>query len=66
MAGRHDADSNGAQPVPQMIFPGKADSWYSKKRSTLGAAAVLTALGTRCFLWDRNFFLAAISIRVSR
>jgi len=41
----HDADSNGAQRVPEMIWPGKAESWYAKKRSTLGAAVVLTAPG---------------------
>jgi len=41
----HDADSNGAQRVPEMISPGNADSWYAKKRSTLGAAVVLTTLG---------------------
>ncbi|HLX44684.1 MAG TPA: alpha-amylase family glycosyl hydrolase [Bryobacteraceae bacterium] len=39
----HDADSNGAQRVPEMIWPGNAGSWYSKKRSTLGAALVMTA-----------------------
>jgi len=39
----HDADSNGQERVPEMIWPGHADSWYSKKRSTLGAAVVFTA-----------------------
>jgi 1,4-alpha-glucan branching enzyme len=29
----HDADSNGDQRVPEMIWPGNARSWYSKKRS---------------------------------
>jgi 1,4-alpha-glucan branching enzyme len=32
----HDADSNGQSRVPEMIWPGKAGSWYSQKRSTLG------------------------------
>lgn len=51
----HDADSNGAQRVPEMIFPGAADSWYSKKRSTLGAAAVLTAPGIPMLFMGQEF-----------
>jgi 1,4-alpha-glucan branching enzyme len=51
----HDADSNGAQRVPEMIFPGKADSWYSKKRSTLGAAIVLTAPGIPMLFMGQEF-----------
>src|SRR5258708_8553469 len=39
----HDTASNKGQRIPETISPGKADSWYAKKRSTLGAAAVLTA-----------------------
>jgi 1,4-alpha-glucan branching enzyme len=31
--------------VPEEIWPGKVDSWFSKKRSTLGAAIVLTSPG---------------------
>jgi 1,4-alpha-glucan branching enzyme len=31
--------------IPEEIQPGKADSWYSKKRSTLGAAVVFTSPG---------------------
>ncbi len=41
----HDAVSNGRARVPEDIWPGKADSWFSKKRSTLGAALVLTSPG---------------------
>jgi 1,4-alpha-glucan branching enzyme len=51
----HDADSNGAQRVPEMIFPGKADSWFSKKRSTLGAAIVLTAPGIPMLFMGQEF-----------
>jgi 1,4-alpha-glucan branching enzyme len=50
----HDADSNGAQRLPEMIHPGQADSWESKKRSTLGAAVVLTAPGYPCSSWARS------------
>jgi len=41
----HDADSNGAQRLPEMISPGDPWSWWAKKRSTLGAVIVLTAPG---------------------
>ncbi len=51
----HDADSNGAQRVPEMVSPGKADSWYAKKRSTLGAALVLTAPGIPMLFMGQEF-----------
>jgi len=51
----HDADANGAQRVPEMISPGKADSWYAKKRSTLGAAVVLTAPGIPMLFMGQEF-----------
>ena len=51
----HDADSNGAQRVPEMIWPGKADSWYSKKRSTLGAAIVMAAPGIPMIFMGQEF-----------
>lgn len=41
----HDEVSNGRQRVPEMIWPGNAASYYSKKRSTLGAAIVMTSPG---------------------
>jgi 1,4-alpha-glucan branching enzyme len=41
----HDEVANGRSRVPEEIWPGNADSYYSKKRSTLGAAVVLTAPG---------------------
>jgi 1,4-alpha-glucan branching enzyme len=41
----HDEVANGKQRIPEMIWPGHADSIYSKKRSTLGAALVMTAPG---------------------
>ena len=41
----HDEVANGRARVPEEIWPGRVDSWFSKKRSTLGAALVLTAPG---------------------
>jgi len=41
----HDEVANGRSRVPEEIWPGKVDSWFSKKRSTLAGALVLTAPG---------------------
>jgi 1,4-alpha-glucan branching enzyme len=41
----HDEVANGKARVPEEIWPGNAGSWYSKKRSTAGAALVFTAPG---------------------
>ncbi len=41
----HDEVANGRARVPDDIWPGKVDSWFSKKRSTLGGALVLTSPG---------------------
>jgi 1,4-alpha-glucan branching enzyme len=41
----HDAIANGRARVPEEIWPGNANSWFSRKRSTLGAALVLTSPG---------------------
>jgi 1,4-alpha-glucan branching enzyme len=43
----HDevATSNGKRRLTDDIHPGHADSWYAKKRSTLGAALVFTSPG---------------------
>ena len=41
----HDETANGRARLPEEIWPGDADSWPSKKRSTLGAALVLTVPG---------------------
>ncbi len=41
----HDEDANGKARVPEEISPGDAESWYPKKRSTLGAGIVMTAPG---------------------
>lgn len=39
----HDEVANGRSRVPEEIWPGNAGSWYSRKRSTLGAALVMTS-----------------------
>ncbi len=41
----HDEVANGKSRVPEEIYPGNADSWHSKKRSTLIAAALFTTAG---------------------
>ncbi|TAH37470.1 MAG: hypothetical protein EYC70_08770 [Planctomycetota bacterium] len=41
----HDESANGKTRLPEAIWPGNAASWYSKKRSTLGAALVMTVPG---------------------
>lgn len=51
----HDADSNGAQRLPEMISPGDGWSWWAKKRSALGAAAVLTAPGIPMLFMGQEF-----------
>ena len=41
----HDEVANGRSRVPEEIWPGNVDSWFSKKRSTLAGALVLTSPG---------------------
>ena len=41
----HDEVANGRSRVPEEIYPGMADSYWSQKRSTLGASLVMTAPG---------------------
>lgn len=41
----HDEVANGHARVPEEIWPGNARSWWSRKRSTVVAAAVFTAPG---------------------
>jgi 1,4-alpha-glucan branching enzyme len=51
----HDEDSNGHQRVPEEIWPGNAGSWFSRKRSTLGAALVFTAPGIPMIFMGQEF-----------
>ena len=41
----HDEVSNGRSRLPEAIWAGHAGSYYSKKRSTLGAALIMTSPG---------------------
>lgn len=41
--------------LPEEIWRGNADSWYSKKRSTLGAAIVMTAPGIPLLFQGQEF-----------
>jgi len=41
----HDEVANGRARVPEEIWPGNAGSWASRKRSTAGAALVMTSPG---------------------
>lgn len=41
----HDEVANGRARVPEEIWPGEVENWFSRKRSTLGGALVLTAPG---------------------
>jgi 1,4-alpha-glucan branching enzyme len=50
-----DAASNGNARVPEQIWPGKADSFFSQKRSTLGAALVFTAPGIPMIFMGQEF-----------
>jgi 1,4-alpha-glucan branching enzyme len=51
----HDADGNGSTRVPTEIDPDQPDSWWSKKRSTLGAAIVFTAPGIPMLFQGQEF-----------
>jgi len=51
----HDEVANGRSRVPEEIWPGNADSWYSKKRSTLGAAMVMTSPGVPMLFQGQEF-----------
>lgn len=51
----HDEVANGKARLPEEITPGAADSWFAKKRSTLGAALVLTAPGIPMLFQGQEF-----------
>ncbi len=51
----HDEVANGHARVPEEIWPGNATSWYSKKRSTLGAAIVFTSPGIPMLFMGQEF-----------
>jgi 1,4-alpha-glucan branching enzyme len=51
----HDEDANGHSRVPEEIWPGNARSWFSKKRSTIGAALVFTVPGIPMIFQGQEF-----------
>jgi 1,4-alpha-glucan branching enzyme len=51
----HDEVANGRRRVPEEIWPGNAGSWFAKKRSTLGAALVLTSPGIPMIFQGQEF-----------
>ena len=53
----HDevGSSSGKRRVPEDIWPGNADSYYSKKRSTLGAGIMMTSPGIPMLFMGQEF-----------
>jgi 1,4-alpha-glucan branching enzyme len=51
----HDEIANGKARVPEEIDPGKANSWFAKKRSTLGAALTFTVPGIPMIFQGQEF-----------
>ncbi len=51
----HDEVANGRSRVPETIWPGNADSWYSKKRSTLASGVVFTSPGIPMMFQGQEF-----------
>ena len=51
----HDEVANGKARIPEEISPGQADSYFSRKRSTLGAALVLLSPGIPMLFQGQEF-----------
>jgi 1,4-alpha-glucan branching enzyme len=51
----HDEVANGRARVAEEIWPGKVGNWYSKKRSTMGSALVLTSPGIPMLFQGQEF-----------
>jgi 1,4-alpha-glucan branching enzyme len=51
----HDEDANGRTRMPQMIDATDPSSWTARKRSTLGAAVVMTAPGIPMIFMGQEF-----------
>lgn len=51
----HDEVANGKSRIPEMIWPGNAGSYFSKKRSTLAAAVMLTSPGVPMIFQGQEF-----------
>ncbi len=51
----HDEVANLKERLPEEIWPGNAGSWFARKRSTLGAALVLTSPGIPMIFQGQEF-----------
>lgn len=51
----HDEVANGRARIAEEIWPKYPDSWFSKKRSTLGAAVTLTSPGIPMLFQGQEF-----------
>lgn len=51
----HDEVANGKQRTPEEIWPGNAASWFSRKRSTLGAVLTFTSPGIPMIFQGQEF-----------
>jgi 1,4-alpha-glucan branching enzyme len=51
----HDDDGNEHYRLPETIWPGNAGSYYSKKRSTLGAALMFASPGIPMIFMGQEF-----------
>lgn len=51
----HDEVANGQARIAEAIWPNYPDSWFSKKRSTLGAAVTLTSPGMPMLFQGQEF-----------
>lgn len=51
----HDEVANGKTRIPEEIWPGRVGSWFSKKRSTLGAGLVFTSPGIPMIFQGQEF-----------
>jgi 1,4-alpha-glucan branching enzyme len=51
----HDDIAEGKLRIPEIISPGDADNWFSRKRSVLGAALLLTTPGMPMLFQGQEF-----------
>ena len=51
----HDEVANGRSRIPEEIWPGHADSWFSKRRAALGMALTLTGAGVPMLFQGQEF-----------
>ena len=51
----HDEVANGRSRIPEEIWPGHADSWFSKRRAALGLALTLTGAGVPMLFQGQEF-----------